>query len=168
VNTILGWAHARAIENLLEAVPHCPTAISDQFGSRRQVEQALMKKGRRIELIQRHHAEEDLAVAAASVIAREIFLRSLLDMQTQLGLKLGKGASAAVREAAVQLVGKKGPTILIQTAKCHFKTTDEVLRAAHLDRAALGPEGQAVSKPLTPWRFRKKENPEASKAPAPE
>ena len=38
VNTLLAWAHARAIENLLEAVPDCPRAISDQFGSKEQVE----------------------------------------------------------------------------------------------------------------------------------
>ena len=47
VNTLLAWAHARAIENLLDAVPDCPKAISDQFGSKSQVEKSLMQKGRR-------------------------------------------------------------------------------------------------------------------------
>jgi ribonuclease HIII len=147
VNTLLGWAHARAIENLLEAVPDCPRAISDQFGSKSQVERALMKKGRSIELVQRPKAESDLAVAAASVIARELFLRSLNDLAKQHGVPFLKGASAGVQDCAKELVRKHGPQILIRTAKCHFKTTDQVLASAGSSRAALGPDGQAVSRP---------------------
>jgi ribonuclease HIII len=149
VNTLLAWGHARAIENLLEAVPDCPRAISDQFGSKQQVERALMKKGRKIELVQRHKAESDLAVAAASIIAREIFLRSLQQQEEFHKVTMPKGASAGVREWAVELVKRKGAAVLLETAKCHFKTTDQVLAAAGSSRDALGPEGQAVSKPFT-------------------
>ncbi|NQU40436.1 MAG: ribonuclease HIII [Lentisphaerae bacterium] len=153
VNTLLAWGHARAIENLLEVIPDCPQAISDQFGSKEQVERALMKKGQKIELVQRHKAESDLAVAAASIIAREMFLRSLKQQEEYHKTTMPKGASAGVREWAVELVKKKGPTVLLETAKCHFKTTDQVLAAAGSSREALGPEGQAVSKPFT---YRKK------------
>jgi ribonuclease HIII len=148
VNTLLGWGHARAIENLLAAVPGCPRAVSDQFGSKQQVERALMKNGRRIELVQRHKAESDLAVAAASILAREAFLRALFDLSKLHGLDIPKGASEAVREAAVKLARKAGPRILLQTAKCHFKTTDAVLAELKLTREALGPEGMAVSRPV--------------------
>jgi ribonuclease HIII len=155
VNTLLAWGHARAIENLLEAVPDCPRAISDQFGSKQQVERALMKKGRSIDLVQQHKAESDLAVAAASVIARETFLRSLRAMAEEHGLKIPKGASVAVREAAARLARQKGPAILVKTAKCHFKTADDVLAAIGEKREALGPDGQAVSRPIGP-DFRRK------------
>lgn len=154
VNTLLGWAHARAIENLLENVPDCPRAVSDQFGSKQQVSRALMKKGRKVELVQRPRAESDPAVAAASVIAREIFLRSLLDTARGFGIDLPKGASAAVCTAAEKLVAKHGPETLLDAAKCHFRTTDKVLEAGGLARDALGPEGQATSKPVTPRRRR--------------
>jgi alkaline phosphatase len=154
VNTLLAWAHARAIENLLEAVPDCPRAVSDQFGSKQQVERALMKKGRGITLEQRHRAESDLAVAAASIIAREMFLRALKDIETEHGVEIPKGASAAVREAAVELVRKHGPAILLETGKTHFKTADAVLQAAGHSRADLGPDGQAVSRPVTHRRAR--------------
>jgi ribonuclease HIII len=153
VNTLLAWGHARAIENLLEAIPDCPRAISDQFGSKQQVERALMKKGQKIELVQRHKAESDLAVAAASIIAREMFLRSLQQQSEFHKTTMPKGASAGVREWAVELVKKRGPKVLLDTAKCHFKTTDQVLAAAGSSREALGPEGQAVSKAFT---YRKK------------
>lgn len=155
VNTMLSWAHARAIENLLEVIPNCPRAISDQFGKKEQVEAALMKKGRQIELVQMHKAESDMAVAAASVIARDAFLRALADMRDKYQMTFPKGASATVREAAVALAQKEGPEILTETVKCHFKTTDEVLKLMESDRSVLGPEGQARSKPIR-GSFRKK------------
>jgi ribonuclease HIII len=148
VNKILAWGHARAIENLLEKVPDCPRAISDQFGPKRQIEQALMKKGRKIELVQRHKAESDMAVAAASVLARAGFLLALVDLQKKFGVPFPKGASAQVQDAAVKLIGKNKPEILLDIAKCHFKTADVVLEKASFDRSVLGPEGAAVSKPM--------------------
>lgn len=146
VNRILAWAHARAIENLLEHIPDCPTAISDQFGNKSQVEKALMDKGRQIELIQRHKAESDMAVAAASVLARAGFVRALSDLEKKYETPFPKGASAAVREAAAALARKHTPGILLETAKCHFKTTDAVLADLDLRRDVLGPEGQVLSK----------------------
>ncbi len=147
INLMLGWGHAKAIEELLEIIPDCPRAISDQFGSEQQVRRALGERGRRIELVQRHKAESDLAVAAASIIARHEFLNALSAMSAQYGLKIPKGASAAVQTTAVELVRQRGPEVLVDTVKCHFKTTDTVLATAGATRAALGPEGQAVSRP---------------------
>ncbi len=149
VNRILAWGHARAIENLLQAVPDCPTAISDQFGSKESVERALMKAGRGIELIQRHKAESDMAVAAASILARESFLCALQKMREQYSAEIPKGASAAVRMAAVSLARRTRPETLLNTVKCHFKTTDAVLADLGITRNDLPPEGQVVSKPYT-------------------
>lgn len=146
VNSLLAWAHARCIENLLENVPDCTRAVADQFAGEDVIKKALMKKGRKIKLEQRHKAESDIAVAAASVLAREAFLRSLLRLGEPLGSVLLKGASAQVRELATELVKKGGAEVLLKNAKCHFRTTDQVLAANGLTRAALGPEGQAVSR----------------------
>ena len=146
VNTMLAWAHARCIENLLETVPDCPRAVADQFGAKQVIERALMKKGRKIKLEQRHKAESDIAVAAASVLAREAFLRGLHRLSEAHGIQAHKGASEQVKTAAIDLVKKSGPEILLKTAKCHFKTADQVLAACGSSRAALGPEGQAVSR----------------------
>lgn len=148
VNDMLAWGHARAIENLLEKVPDCPRAVSDQFGPKRQIEQALMKNGRSIELIQRPKAESDPAVAAASILARAGFIAALRKMGEQFDITIPKGASDRVREIAVELVQQKGPETLLDTCKCHFRTTDAVLEAAGHSRKDLGPEGQAVSKPF--------------------
>jgi ribonuclease HIII len=165
VNTLLAWGHARAIENMMEVVPDCPRAISDQFGSKSQVERALMKKGQKITLVQRHKAESDLAVAAASIIAREQFLRSLYDLRDKYKVPFPKGASEAVKDAAGELVRKFGPKVLLDVAKCHFKTADMVLQKMGKKRADLGPEGQAVSKPMTgrfgKWKHKSSDKSEA-------
>ncbi len=153
VNTLLAWGHARAIENMLDILPDCPRAISDQFGSKEQVQRALMGKGRKIELIQMHRAEADLAVAAASILAREAFVLGLQKLSDQYGVKLPKGASDLVQVAAVDLIGKHSPKVLLSTAKCHFRTTDNVLARIQQTRAVLGPQGAMVSKPYDRSKF---------------
>ena len=129
VNDILGWGHARVIENLLGRVDS-PKAISDQFGNKRIIERALMERGRKIQLVQRHKAESDLAVAAASIIARDEFVMRLRRLGKEYGVELPKGASAAVVEAAGQLVAKHGRDALGKVAKMHFRTSQKVLEGA--------------------------------------
>jgi ribonuclease HIII len=131
LNRILAWAHARAIENILERVP-AGKAVTDQFGDERFVREALLKKGRAIELLQMPRAEEDPAVAAASILARAEFLTRLHFLSKDVGAELPKGASSLVEAAAVKLVRAKGPGILEKVAKTHFKTTSRVLALAGL------------------------------------
>ena len=69
LNKLLAWAHARVIENILEEV-NCGRVVADQFGDEGYIRNALMKRGKDIELIQRTKAEDDPAVAAASILAR--------------------------------------------------------------------------------------------------
>ena len=137
VNKILAWGHARAIENLLEKVPDCPRALSDKFGPTRQIENALMKKGQKIRLDQRTKAESDPAVAAASILARAGFLYAMRQMGKEYGIEIPKGASEKVRKVAERLVAEKGPSVLTKVAKCHFKTTDQVLAEVGYSRADL-------------------------------
>lgn len=128
VNSILGWGHARVIENLLSRVD-CKKAISDQFGNKRIVLKALMERGRKIELVQRHRAESDLAVAAASILAREEFVSRLSRLSKEFGVNLPKGASEAVIAAGRELVRKHGAEKLGEVAKLHFRTSQQVLEA---------------------------------------
>ncbi|MFM8357879.1 MAG: ribonuclease HIII, partial [Verrucomicrobiota bacterium] len=132
VNKVLAWGHARVIENLLgqrhRLNPPPVRAISDQFAaSKATVEKALMSLGRDLELVQRHRAEEDLAVAAASILARDAFVTRLRKLETQFGVALPKGASAAVEAAAREFVAKHGAEALPQVAKMHFRTRYRVL-----------------------------------------
>ncbi len=158
VNRILAWGHAQVLENVLPHTPECTFAISDQFGTKESVQRALKEKGRGIELVQRHKAESDMAVAAASILARERFLRELDAASKATGVALRKGASALVQEVAVALVKKHGPTALLNHAKCHFRTTDQVLKKVGLNRSDLPPEGQIMSQHSSSMNWSKRKS----------
>jgi ribonuclease HIII len=125
LNKLLGWGHARVIENLLAKKPDCPRALSDQFADARVVEQSLLRHGRKINIEQRPRAESDIAVAAASIIAREAFINWLERKGKEMGLRLERGVSAGVKETARKLVEMNGPAALRAVAKVHFRTAHE-------------------------------------------
>ena len=129
LNRLLAWGHARALENLLQQVD-CDLAIADQFGDERLILNALQEKGKQIRLVQRTKAESDLAVAAASILARADFLQRLERLSQELSTTLPKGASAAVELAGRMVVKKYGRDRLGSVAKLHFKTTKQVLGEA--------------------------------------
>ncbi|TMP93172.1 MAG: ribonuclease HIII [Verrucomicrobia bacterium] len=126
LNKLLGWGHARVIENLLAKKPDCPRALSDQFADARVIEQSLLRHGRKIDIKQRTKAESDIAVAAASILAREAFINWLERRGKELGLRLERGASANVKETAKKVVEMSGPGALREVAKVHFRTANEV------------------------------------------
>ncbi|HNV31955.1 MAG: ribonuclease HIII [Nitrospira sp.] len=126
LNRLLAWGHARALENLLQQV-ECDLAIADQFGDERLILNALQVKGKQIRLVQRTKAESDLAVAAASILARAEFLQRLDRLSQELNTTLPKGASPAVELAGRMVVKKYGRDRLGTVAKLHFKTTKQVL-----------------------------------------
>jgi ribonuclease HIII len=126
LNRLLAWGHAKALENLLERVS-CERAISDQFGNERLILNVLQEKGRKIVLEQRPKAESDMAVAAASILARAEFLLRLKRLSGEVGTTLPKGASPTVELAARMVIKKHGQDRLGTVAKLHFKTTQAVL-----------------------------------------
>ena len=152
VNRILAWGHARAIENLLEKVPSCPRALSDQFGPEQQIQRALQQKGRQIKLEQRHKAESDVAVAAASILARAGFLTAMDKLGEKFGVKLPKGASDKVKQVAGEIAKKHGAAAFLEVAKCHFKTTDDVLGPLGKTRAGEGLPAAPERKVFVPRR----------------
>jgi len=125
LNKLLGWGHARVIENLLAKKPDCPRALSDQFADARVVEQSLLHHGRKINVEQRPRAESDIAVAAASILAREAFITWLERKGKEMGVRLERGVSASVKEGAKRLVETNGPAALRAVAKVHFRTAHE-------------------------------------------
>jgi ribonuclease HIII len=127
LNDLLAWGHARVIENLLTQRPDCKRSLSDKFANERVIQNALLKRGRLIQIDQRTKAEADIAVAAASILARDKFVRWLDTRGKQLGIMLPKGVSGAVKSAARAVVEKIGRDALGTIAKTHFRTSAEVL-----------------------------------------
>ena len=126
LNKLLGWGHARVIENIL-AEGKAGAALSDKFGHDRFIENSLQKEGRKIEMIQRVRGEAHPAVAAASILARAEFLRRMAMMSNQYKVEFPRGASAKVDQAGRGLVKTSGREILSKVAKLHFKNYQKIV-----------------------------------------
>ena len=171
INRMLAWAHGTAIEELLTKRTDCARVVVDQFApTEATIRRALKERGKKATVEQRHKAESDIAVAAASVIARELFIRDIQKMSeetfgaaTTLAATLATSAAGdakaapkipmgssdpRVRSLAEEMVRKHGPTWLMNHCKAHFQTTDKVLSACGKSRADLPPEGQVTSRVL--------------------
>ena len=126
LNRLLGWAHASALSDL-SAKTQCKRAILDQFAEKHVVETALKQKRIEVDLEQRVRGEEDLVVAAASILARAGFLEGLEKLSIEYGFVLPKGAASQVIDAGVKLVEKFGSDMLDKVSKTHFKTKSDIL-----------------------------------------
>lgn len=131
INRILAWGHARVIENMLERSsrmnPPPVKAISDQFAATETtVQKALMCLGKNLPLVQMHKAESDIAVAAASIIARDSFVTQMAKISAQFGMTFPKGATSVIG-AGKKFVQLHGKDALPLVAKMHFRTSYQVL-----------------------------------------
>lgn len=127
LNHMLAWGHAAMIETLLENNPTCQLAIADQFGSEHYIQSQLKTLGKQIKLHQTPKAEANIAVAAASIIARECFVSLLKELGKPFGITLPLGAGDQTLRVARQFVAQHGANQLKLVAKLHFKTTQAVL-----------------------------------------
>lgn len=74
-----------------------------------------------VNVVQQHRAEADIAVAAASVLARAKFLEVMHDLSEQVGRsELPKGGSDAATACARELAQELGRSALEQLVKVHF------------------------------------------------
>jgi ribonuclease HIII len=126
LNRLLAWGHATTIEQLVQQ-SNCQNVIIDQFADESVVEQALKRKKLAVNLTQRHRAEEDLAVAAASILARNAFVEGLDRLSQEVGILLPKGSSKATMLAAKEVLKRWGEEKLREICKQHFKTLDAIL-----------------------------------------
>ena len=127
LNKLLAWGHARAIENVLEKAPECTLALSDKFAKDDKViENALMTKGKQIKMVQRTKGESDIAVAAASVLARAEYVSKMKSMSLSYKIDFPKGASDKVIQTAKEYSEKYGKSRLNEVAKLHFKTINNI------------------------------------------
>lgn len=127
LNRLLAWGHATTIEQLVQQ-SGCQNVIIDQFADETVVIQALKRKNLSVNLTQRHRAEEDLAVAAASILAREAFIDGLNRLSQEIDIQLPKGSSTATMKAGQEVLRRWGEEKLREICKQHFKTLDAILR----------------------------------------
>jgi len=128
LNHLLAWAHATAIEELVQSTG-CHQVVIDQFAAEHVVENALKRKKVEVDLSQRHYGEEDPVVAAASILARAAFVEGIEALSKMVEMTLPKGANAHVIDAGKQILAKQGEEMLKKVGKLHFKTASQILDA---------------------------------------
>ena len=124
LNRLLGWAHASALGDL-SLKTGCKKAILDQFAGKHVMENALKQKKVDLDFEQKVRGEEDLVVAAASILARSAFLDGMKKLSEEVGMELPKGANSKVISVGQKLIQKLGREVLEKIAKTHFKTMNE-------------------------------------------
>lgn len=129
VNRLLGELDAGIMSELVGEVE---VVVVDEFArSARSYLESSVPEGVRLEV--RTRAEDDAAVAAASIVARARQLEEIDHLSEWVGFRLPLGATHVV-EAGRRVVGELGEEGLAEVAKVHFATTRRVLeRAEHRD-----------------------------------
>lgn len=126
LNVLLAKLHARVLAKLAArtCIAEC---LTDQFAR----PQALLHELRALDyqgrIVTRTKAESDGAVAAASIVARGLYLEALGGISTEYTVALSPGAGPQVLDQGRELVRLFGEDVLARVGKWHFKTTTDIL-----------------------------------------
>ncbi|AMX82677.1 ribonuclease HIII [Geobacillus subterraneus] len=127
--------HNRTLAKLVDAIaPIEPEAIIiDQFLERDSYFRYLAEEDcivhERVHCLPKAESVH-VAVAAASIIARYVFLEEMERLSRTTGFPLPKGAGAVVDEAAARIIRLRGEEMLETCAKLHFANTKKALAIA--------------------------------------
>ena len=125
LNKIMGWAHSKTIENLLQRI-NCPNVISDKFGNEKLIKDELEKKDIALNLYQTPKAERYTAVAAASILARAKVVDWFSIKSREIGFQIPKGGGSSVNIAAKRVLSQFDVNYLMKMIKFHFKNSQSI------------------------------------------
>lgn len=126
LNSLLAWAHATCLKNLLQE-SDAKKATVDKFASKHLLNNHIKKMGLKVSLTQKVKGEEDIAVAAASILARSVFLSRLNYLSEDYEMTFPKGGGDSSIETGKSFIEKHGEENLIKVAKLHFKNTEKII-----------------------------------------
>jgi ribonuclease HIII len=126
LNDLLAWCHAKILDNLITRHAKIEGVFIDQFSAAKKASALLKKMHPNMQIMERPDGEKDLAVAAASIIARYQLLQSFQSLNRFYKLKFPLGAGSGVPDAAKVFIVQYGKDRLVEVAKLHFKTTREI------------------------------------------
>lgn len=126
MNRLLAWFHAKALEDAFNRKP-VKWGLLDQFTKQPLVQRQFQADN--FELKMQTKAESDPVVAAASILARAVYVKQMDKLSEECGFELKKGASAEVKKLLYKVVDKHGLEALGNFAKLHFKPCQELLNS---------------------------------------
>ena len=125
LNSLLGSLFAEIIIQSYEKHENLEGIIADKFGDEKYIKEFLSKEdAKNIVCIER--AESYLGVAAASVVARAVFILSMEELSASLNDILPFGAGKKVDDVAKNLYKNLKPDEFKTLVKWHFKNTDKI------------------------------------------
>ena len=127
LNKIMGWAHAKAIETLVEKT-NCENVISDKFGNEKLIKDELKKKNVNVNLFQTAKGERFTAVAAASILARAKVVDWFYHKSREFGYEIPKGGGEAVNIVAKRILQQTDKDNLLKMIKFHFKNSQSIIK----------------------------------------
>lgn len=124
INKLLAEINVQLFRKLGDGVE---TFVVDEFAkAARSYIEPRLPPGVRLEV--RPRAEDDVAVAAASVLARARYLEEMEALSEEVGFELPRGATHVLGTAR-RVVEERGEKGLAEVAKIHFGTTRRVFEA---------------------------------------
>ena len=122
---IQAMAHGKAISGVLRKTGDLGTLVIDRFCDMKRLKPWLPEELGNIVLMVKAEDKEP-AVAAASILARSVYLEQLSLISGRYGMDLRPGAGHLVDQAGRQLVSRFGSGVLPDTAKLHFSNTQRI------------------------------------------
>lgn len=119
LNDLLAWAHGKTVEKLLSQKPEA--VIVDQFANAGLIRSRMPADVP--DMIIRPKAENNIAVAAASIVAAGRYLEALDTLSETFGVTIRPGAGADADQSVRDVIVKHGPNVLNRLVKRHFKNT---------------------------------------------
>lgn len=121
LNDLLASGHWQVLTQVLVRRPECRQAIIDRFSTKSGLSKALTEAYPGITVTEVPRAENDTAVAAASILARAKFLEVMEELAAASGYSLPKGGGNAATETAGIILAAEGRNALRKLVKEHFQ-----------------------------------------------
>lgn len=121
--------HNRVLVSLVEKYkPEYKYAVVDQFVNGKKYYEYLKDTPKKLTGISFYTKGESkcMAVAAASILARYVFLKEMKALSDKVGFELQKGAGTIVDEQIKQIIEKKGKEYLYSIAKINFNNYKKI------------------------------------------
>ena len=126
LNHLLANGHISAIRKAVLQRTDCKYALVDQFSIHSGIREALESEFPDLIVVEQKRAEADIAVAAASVLARERFLTLMAELSILAGRALPKGGGETATAQAQEIKNEFGIKILEKLVKKHFSNYKKI------------------------------------------
>jgi len=133
-HVVKSFLHNKTLTELTSVLPQYPNyIIVDEFATKanhlkylKQLPKKPFILEKNLEFVKKGESVH-IAVAAASILARQAFVEFMDNKSKELGLEVLKGASAKVDSCAKAVVQKHGSVVFKDLCKWHFANTKRVV-----------------------------------------